>query len=114
MTNDRRHVLVWVAPEFLESAGMLRILEETGLIEPGVPEAVVAVSAEAAGGCAITGLLVDSHHGAGVWVVPENSPGLELMIPWAFVRGIVTAESPKKILGLASTLIETPAPSAKK
>jgi hypothetical protein len=36
------------------------------------------------------------------------------MIPWAFVRGIVTAESPKKILGLASTLIETPAPSAKK
>jgi hypothetical protein len=114
MTSDRKHVLIWVAQEFLESAGMLRILEETSLMEAGVPEAVVAVSAEAAGGCAITGLLVDSHHGAGVWVAPESSPGLELMIPWAFVRAIVTAESPKKILGLASTLIETPASPVKK
>ena len=116
MTEQRKHVLVWVSLEFLQSAGMLRILEETGLIEPGVPEAVVAVSAEAAGGCAITGLLVESHNGAGVWVAPEKSPGLELMIPWGFVRGIVTAESPKsqKILGLASLVIETPTPSAKK
>src|SRR5262245_39698916 len=106
MTNDRKHVLVWVALEFLQSAGMLRILEETGLIEPDVPETVVAVSAEAAGGCAITGFLVELQHGAGVWVAPEKSPGLELMIPWSFVRGIVTAEFPqsKQFIGLATQL----------
>ena len=67
-------------------------------------------SAEAAGGCAITGLLVEAHHGAGVWLAPEKSPGLELMIPWSFVRGIVTAETPKtkQILGLASLVQEHP------
>jgi len=104
MTEERKHVLVWVTQEFLHSGGMLRILEETGLIEPGVPEALMALSAEAAGGCAIAGLLVEVHHGAGIWVTPESSPGLELMIPWGFVRGVVTAETPKskQILGLAS------------
>jgi len=109
MTEERKHVLVWVAQEFLHSAGMLRILGETGLIESGVPESLVAVSAEAAGGCAITGLLVESQHGAGVWIAPEKSAGLELMIPWGFVRGIVTAETPKtkKILGLASLVQES-------
>ena len=112
MTSDRKHVLVWVAQEFLESGGMLRILEETGLLETGVPEGVVAVSAEAAGGCAITGLLVESHHGAGVWIAPAKSPGLELMIPWAFVRGIVTAESPKKILGLTTQVTQNSPPLA--
>ena len=93
---------------------MLRILEETGLIEPGVPKAQVTESAEAAGGCAITGLLVEPQHGAGIWIAPEASPGLELMIPWGFVRGVVTAESPKtkQILGLAT--LEKTAPASPK
>jgi hypothetical protein len=113
MAEERKHVLVWVAQEFLHSGGMLRILEETGLIEPGVPEALMALSAEAAGGCAITGLLVQAHHGAGIWITPEGSPGLELMIPWGFVRGVVTAESPKskQILGLASLINHQAAPA---
>ena len=110
MTSDRKHVLVWVSQEFLHSGGMLRILEETGLMESGVPEALLAESAEAAGGCAITGLLVESQHGAGIWIAPEKSPGLELMIPWSFVRALVTAESPKtkQILGLATRVQEIP------
>jgi hypothetical protein len=75
-----------------------------------VRSAPAAVSAEAGGGWAITGLLVESQHGAGVWIAPEKSPGLELMIPWSYVRGIVTAETPKtkQILGLASLLPEHP------
>jgi hypothetical protein len=110
MNDERKHVLVWVAEEFLHSPGMLRILGESGFVEQGVPESLVAVSAEAAGGCAITGLLVEAQHGAGVWLAPEKSPGLELMIPWSFVRGIVTAETPrtKQILGLASLVQEHP------
>lgn len=110
MNDDRKHVLVWVVEEFLRSPGMLRILGESGFMEQGVPESLVAASAEAAGGCAITGLLVEAHHGAGVWLAPEKSPGLELMIPWSFVRGIVTAETPKtkQILGLASLVQEHP------
>lgn len=105
MTNDRKHVLVWVSEEFLH-AGMLRILQETGLISPEISEARMAASAEAAGGCALTGLLVESQTGAGVWIAPENTPGLEVMIPWGYVRGLVTAESPKtkQILGLASLI----------
>jgi hypothetical protein len=103
MTNDRKHVLVWVSGEFLHS-GMLRILKETGLIGADMPDARMAESIELAGGCALTGLLVESQTGAGVWIAPEDAPGLELMIPWGFVRGLVTAESPKtkQILGLAN------------
>jgi len=33
-TEPRRHVLVWVAQEFLESEGMLHILQESGAV-PG-------------------------------------------------------------------------------
>ncbi|HEV2199430.1 MAG TPA: hypothetical protein VGR73_06400 [Bryobacteraceae bacterium] len=114
MVDERKHVLVWVSEEFLHSAGMLRILEETVLIEPGVTEARVAEGAEKAGGCALAGLLVDAQHGAGVWIAPENSPGLELMIPWTFVRGLVTAESPKQAhaLGLASLVKQALSPPA--
>lgn len=102
MTNDRKHVLVWVSAEFLH-AGMLRILKETGLISPDTSEDRLAESVEQAGGCALTGLLVESQTGAGVWIAPEDTPGIEVMIPWGFVRGLVTAESPKtkQILGLA-------------
>ena len=114
MADGRKHVLVWVSEEFLNSAGMLRILEETGLIEPGASEARVAEGAEKAGGCAVTGLLVEAHHGAGVWIAPEKSPGLELMIPWGFVRGLVTAESPKQAhtLGLANLVKQAVTPPA--
>lgn len=103
MDSDRKHVLVWVSEDFLH-AGMLRILKETGLIPSDMPEARMAESVEQAGGCAITGLLVESPSGAGVWIAPEAAPGLELMIPWGYVRGLVTAESPKtkQILGLAN------------
>lgn len=112
MVEERKHVLVWVSEEFLHSSGMLRILEETGLIAAGAPEDRVAEAAERAGGCAVSGLLVEARHGAGVWVAPENSPGLEMMIPWGFVRGLVTAESPKQAhtLGLAG-LVKQPSPS---
>ena len=113
MTNDRKHVLVWVSGEFLHS-GMLRILQETGLIAADMPEARMAESIEQAGGCALTGLLVESQTGAGVWIAPEDAPGLELMIPWGFVRGLVTAESPKtkQILGLANLVKKVSFPSA--
>lgn len=103
MTTDRKHALVWVSEEFLHP-GMLRILKETGLIDGDMPEARMAESIEQAGGCALTGLLAESQTGAGVWIAPEAAPGLDVMIPWGFVRGVVTAESPKtkQILGLAN------------
>lgn len=105
MTTDRKHVLVWVSEEFLHP-GMLRILQETGLINPEISEARMAQSMEAVGGCALTGLLVESQTGAGVWIAPEDTPGLEVMVPWGYVRGLVTAESPKtkQILGLANMI----------
>jgi hypothetical protein len=103
MTDERKRVLVWVSQEFLH-AGMLRIVQETGLLDADMSEDRVAEAVELAGGCALTGLLIEAQTGAGVWIAPEGSPGLELMIPWGFVRGMVTAESPKtkQILGLAN------------
>jgi hypothetical protein len=40
----------------------------------------------------------------GIWISPENLAGLELMIPWQFVKSVVTAESPQssKAFGLMS------------
>src|SRR3954469_5800801 len=102
--DPRRHVLVWVAAEFLESEGMLHILHESGAI-PGREqdwEKIVA-AAEDSGGFAIGGILVDSNHGAGIWISPFSGPGLEIMIPWHFVRSVVTASEhlQDKIFGLA-------------
>jgi len=31
MTEARKHVLIWVRQEFLQSPGMLQILQETGI-----------------------------------------------------------------------------------
>ena len=87
-----RHVLVWVDAEFLESEGMLHILQESGAITGGEQdwEKLVA-AAENSGGFALGGMLVESNHGAGIWISPPNTPGLEIMIPWRFVRSVVTA-----------------------
>jgi hypothetical protein len=102
--EPRRHVLVWVAPEFLESEGMLHILHESGAIPDQEQdwEKIVA-AAEDSGGFGLGGMLVDSNHGAGIWISPPNGPGLEIMIPWHFVRSVVTASEhlQGKIFGLA-------------
>jgi len=65
-------------------------------------------SAEAAGGFAMTGRLVESNHGAGIWISPVNVPGLELMIPWHLVKSVITAESTQssKAFGLMSDLAQ--------
>jgi hypothetical protein len=99
-----RHVLVWVDAEFLESEGMLHILQESGAISAGEQdwEKLIA-AAEDSGGFALGGMLVESNHGAGIWIAPPDMPGLEIMIPWHFVRSVVTASEhlQSKIFGLA-------------
>lgn len=98
-----RHVLVWVDAEFLESEGMLHILKESGAITGGEEdwEKLVA-AAEDSGGFALGGTLVESNHGAGIWISPPDMPGLEIMIPWHFVRSVVTASEhlQSKMFGL--------------
>ena len=99
-----RHVLVWVAAEFLESEGMLHILHESGAIPAQEQdwEKIVA-AAEDSGGFALGGTLIDANHGAGIWISPPDGPGLEIMIPWHFVRSVVTAAEHlhSKMFGLA-------------
>jgi hypothetical protein len=99
-----RHVLVWVDAEFLESEGMLQILQESGAITNREQdwEKLVA-AAEDSGGFALSGILIDSNHGAGIWISPPSTPGLEIMIPWHFVRSVVTASEhlQSKMFGLA-------------
>ncbi len=99
-----RHVLVWVDAEFLESEGMLHILQESGVIAGGEQdwEKLVA-AAENSGGFALGGMLADSNHGAGIWITPPETLGLEIMIPWHFVRSVVTASEhlQSKMFGLA-------------
>ena len=105
-TLPSRHVLVWVDAEFLESEGMLHILRESGVITGGEQdwEKLVA-AAENSGGFAVGGMLVESNHGAGIWISPLEMPGLEIMIPWHFVRSVVTASEhlQGKMFGLART-----------
>src|SRR5580658_8700092 len=103
MSETRRHVLIWVVPEFLKSSGLVQLFTEAGIFLPpaeGLEE--YFRSAEAAGGFAMTGLLAELGHGAGIWISPVNVPGLELMVPWQFVKSVVTAESPQasKVFGL--------------
>jgi hypothetical protein len=105
--EKRRHAMVWVAPEFLESEGMLRILQETRVL-PG-DEAQwekIVEAAENSGGFAIGGALVDAHHGAGLWIAPSEDYNLEIMIPWQFVRSVVTAHEPEaeKVFGLPAEM----------
>ena len=66
--EPRRHVLVWVAAEFLESEGMLHILQESGAISGQEKDwEKIVEAAENSGGFALGGKLVDPHHGAGIW-----------------------------------------------
>jgi hypothetical protein len=103
-SDQRREVLVWVAPEFLQSPGIVRILHEAELLP--VPENKwdnFVRSAVESGGFALTGRLAEASHGAGIWISPESAPGLEVMIPWMFVRSVATAPEleARRIFGLA-------------
>lgn len=109
MDEPRRHVLIWVMPEFLRSSGMIQLFTEAGIVFPQAGELDEYIqSALAAGGFAMTGMLAEEHHGAGIWISPVDAPGLELMIPWQFVKTVVTAESPHppKAFGLMRDLAE--------
>lgn len=108
MSETRRLVLIWLAPEFLASPGMIQLFTEATIFqveEDHLDEYIK--SAIAAGGFAMTGTLADVHHGAGIWISPADLPGLELMIPWQFVRSVVTAESPQspRAFGLMSDMV---------
>ena len=105
MSEVRRHVLIWLAPEFLKSSGMIQLFTEAGIFTVSDEELDDYIeAAKAAGGFALTGTLAEAGHGAGIWISPVSVPGLELMIPWHFVKSVVTAESPKssKIFGLTT------------
>ena len=109
MSEVRRHVLIWVSPEFLKSPGMIQIFKEAGIFLPPVDELEEYFhAAEDAGGFALTGRLVEANHGAGIWICPVNVPGLELMVPWQFVKSVVTAADPPstKIFGLVTDLVK--------
>jgi len=110
MTEPRRHVLIWVAPEFLKSSGMIQLFTEAGIFLPPQDDLDEYIhSAETAGGFAMTGSLAEANHGAGIWISPVNVPGLELMIPWNLVRSVVTAESTQssKAFGLMSERVQS-------
>jgi hypothetical protein len=107
MSEPRRHVLIWVTPEFLKSSGMIRIFTEAGILFPQDEDLNEYIrSAVAAGGFAMTGTLVEAHHGAGIWISPVGLPALELMVPWQFVQSVITAETPQppKAFGLTREL----------
>jgi hypothetical protein len=110
MSEAARHVLLWVTPEFLKSSGMIQLFIEAGIFFPQGEELDEYIQAAvASGGFAITGTLAETHHGAGIWISPVDTPGLELMVPWQFVRSVVTAESPQppKAFGLMKEWIKT-------
>jgi len=87
MGETRRHVLLWVAPEFLKSSGMVQIFKEAGTFSPPEEDLDGYIrSAIAAGGFAVTGKLVEVGHGAGIWISPVDTPALELMVPWQLTR----------------------------
>jgi hypothetical protein len=110
MSESRRHVLLWIAPEFLKSPGLLRLFTEAGIfLLPEDDMEEYMRSAEAAGGFAMTGKLAEANHGAGIWISPADIPGLELMVPWPFIRSVVTAESPQssRAFGLMQDLVQS-------
>ncbi|HYL65478.1 MAG TPA: hypothetical protein VE077_22900 [Candidatus Methylomirabilis sp.] len=103
MTETRKHVLLWVKQEFLQSPGMLQILKETGIFShPEEKWRELAEAAEVTGGFALSGKLVNCDHPAGVWISPPSGRGLEVLVPWHFVISLVTAEEPQssKTFGL--------------
>ena len=102
-TDPRRHILVWVTAEYIQSEGMLHILQEAQAI-PGYEDDWdrILEAAENTGGFALGGMLVEMHHGAGIWISPHADEAVEIMIPWQFVRSVVTAQEPlsTKMFGL--------------
>jgi hypothetical protein len=109
MSEPRRYVLIWVAPEFLKSSGMIQLFTEASIFLPPEDDLEEYIrSAEEAGGFAMTGQLAEANHGAGIWISPANVPGLELMVPWQLVKSVVTAESTQssKAFGLMSALAQ--------
>jgi len=104
-SEPRRHILVWVTAEYIQSEGMLHILQEAQAI-PGYEDdwEKILDAAENTGGFALGGTLVEMHHGAGIWISPHADEALEIMIPWQFVRSVVTAQEPlsTKMFGLPS------------
>ena len=109
MSEVRPHVLIWVAPEFLKSPGMIQLFTEAGIFLPSDDELEEYIrAADAAGGFAMTGRLAQASHGAGIWISPVNATGLELMIPWPFVKSVVTAQSPQssRVFGLMNELAQ--------
>lgn len=110
MSGPEKHVLLWVAPEFLQSPGVIKILEQVGALDlkSGTTEEVMEAAARS-GGFALSGELIDMNHGAGIWIAPQDSKHLRVMIPWGFVRCTVLAEAPQasKIFGLASDLAKS-------
>jgi hypothetical protein len=88
---------------------MIQLFTEAGIFLPPENDLNEYIrAAEAAGGFAMTGRLAEANHGAGLWISPVNVPGLELMVPWQFVKTVVTAESPQssKAFGLMSDLAQ--------
>lgn len=82
---------------------MIRILREAGILRAPEDQTEDYIrAADEAGGFALTGQLVEATHGAGIWISPENVPGLHLMVPWQFVKSVVTAEEPSaaRVFGL--------------
>ena len=87
--------MVWVDKEFLESEGMLHILHETGLIADKKSNwETIVEAAENTGGFALSGMLGDANHGAGIWVAPPGETSVQMLIPWRAVKCVVTAEEP--------------------
>jgi hypothetical protein len=86
---------------------MIQVFIEAGIVLPPVDQLDEYFhAAEDAGGFALTGRLVEANHGAGIWICPVNVPGLESMVPWQFVKSVVTAGDPpsSKIFGLVTDL----------
>jgi len=85
---------------------MLHILQEAQAI-PGYEHdwEKILEAAENTGGFALGGMLVEMHHGAGIWISPHADEALEIMIPWQFVRSVVTAQEPlsRKMFGLPAS-----------
>jgi hypothetical protein len=106
MPETRKHVLIWVASEFIQSEGIIQILKEAGLFPaPEEKDDELFESAEQISGFALTGWLVDDHHGAGIWIAPHAAPELEMLIPWSVVRTVITAEEKEnRIFGLPAAM----------
>lgn len=109
MNESSKHVLLWVSPEFLKSPGMVQLFTEAGIFQTQEDDLEDYLrDAEAEGGFAMTGRLAEMHHGAGIWISPVDTPGLELMVPWQFVKSVVTAEGPQtsKAFGLMTDSLD--------